>query len=300
MQLIMDALSLGSLYALVALGIGLLFGVVRVVNFAYGDIITVGAFSLILPSSQATASLFAGGLPWPLAVIVVLVAVVLVAMIAEVLVFHPLRTADGATVMIATFALGYLIQNLILSTYGGLPKIVNFWPELTRSANFFGAAVPLLQILTIGLTAVLLLALVCFLRLTRLGLEIRAASENFSMARCLGIRASRVTAIAITISACLAGIVALLLTVQTGVIGYRMGVPLMIFGFIATVLGGMGSLLGSVIGGMLLGVITVLAQVLLPEELRGFRDAVVFLIIFAFLVVRPSGLIASAQKGDRI
>ena len=300
MQLVIDALSLGSLYALVALGIGLLFGVVKVVNFAYGDIITVGAFSLILPSSQATAMLFAGALPWPLVVVVVLVAVFLLAMIAEVLVFHPLRTADGATVMIATFALGYLIQNFILSTYGGLPKIVNFWPELTRSLTFLGATVPLLQVLTIALTAVLLVALMCFLRLSRLGLEIRAASENFEMARCLGIPANRVTAIAIMISACLAGIVSLLLTVQTGVIGYRMGVPLMIFGFIATVLGGMGSLLGSVIGGLLVGVITVLAQVLLPEELRGFRDAVVFFIIFAFLVARPSGLITSAQRGERI
>lgn len=300
MQLVFDALSLGSLYALVALGIGLLFGVVKVVNFAYGDLITVGAYALIVPSTQSIAQLYMGDFPWPLVVVIVTLAVTAVALICDFAIFRPLRNADGATIMIATFALGYFIQNAILIGYGGLPRIVNLWPQLTSTTELFGAQVPQLQLLTIILTACLLATFVVFLRYTTLGLEIRAAAENFPMARAMGIRAGRVTTIAIIMSAFLAALVSLILTVQTSVIGYRMGVPLMVFGFIATIIGGMGSLLGAVIGGLAVGVLTVVAQTLLPEPLRGFRDAFVFFLIFAFLVVKPKGLITSGQGGERV
>ncbi|RFB87067.1 branched-chain amino acid ABC transporter permease [Rhizobium leguminosarum bv. trifolii] len=300
MQLIFDALSLGSLYALVALGIGLLFGVVKVVNFAYGDLITVGAYSLIVPSVQSHAQLYVGDFPWPLVVVIVTLVVTGVALICDFAIFRPLRNADGATIMIATFALSYFIQNTILIEYGGLPRIVNMWPLLTSTTELFGTRVPQLQLLTIILTACLLAIFVVFLRYTTLGLEIRAAAENFPMARAMGIRAGRVTTIAIVMSAFLAALVSLILTVQTSVIGYRMGVPLMVFGFIATIIGGMGSLLGAVVGGLAVGVLTVVAQTLLPEPLRGFRDAFVFFLIFAFLVVKPKGLITSAQGGERV
>lgn len=300
MQLLFDSLSLGSLYALVGLGIGLLFGVLKVVNFAYGDLITVGAYSLILPAASATSTLFLGSAPWFVVVLGAMIVVSALALLADRLILRPLRHADPSTVMIATFALGYFLQHAILIGYGGLPRIVDFWSGLNVGYSVMGARTPLLQLITIGLTLGLLLGLIVLLRYTRIGLEIRAASENFVMARCLGIPAARVITVAIIMSAALAASVALVVTVQTGVIAYRMGVPLMIFGFIATVIGGMGSLSGAVLGGFALGVLTVLMQVLLPDDLRGFRDAIVFSIVFSFLILRPQGLFAQAAKGDRV
>jgi branched-chain amino acid transport system permease protein len=300
MQTMVDAISLGSIYALVALGIGLLFGVLKVINFAHGDFITIGAFALIVPSSHAAAQLGIGLLPWPLTIAGVAVVVVLVALASEYLVFRPLRGADSASVMIASFALGYFLQNVLLLVFGSRPKSVDLWSNLNVPLLFGGAETSLLQVLVIAVTALLIGALGCLIRFTPIGLEMRAAAENFRMARLVGVRANRVIGTAVVLSGLLATAVSLLMVVQTGVLSYQMGVPLMIFGFVATVIGGMGSLLGSALGGFAVGVMSVLAQTFLPEPARPFRDAVVFSIVFLILMIRPKGIITSGQRGERV
>jgi branched-chain amino acid transport system permease protein len=117
-----------------------------------------------------------------------------------------------------------------------------------------GVRIPALQIITIGVTMLLLLLLVLFLRYTPMGVAIRAASEDFRMARLLGVRANRVIAVAFAISGFLAAVVSLLLVAQTGVLSFHMGIPLVLFAFVATVVGGMGSLVGAVLGGFVVGV----------------------------------------------
>lgn len=300
LQVFLDALSTGSIYALVALGIGLLFGVLRIINFAHGDFITVAAFALIVPSTKAAAVLGLGAMPWPVVVIGVAVVVVAVALLSELLVFRPLRGADSATVMIASFALGYVLQNLLLLFYGSRAKAVDLWSGLNVPLTIGGATIPLLQAIIIVATGVLLAGLATLIHFSRIGLEMRAAAENFRMARLVGVRANRVIAVAVTLSALLAGVVALLMVVQTGVISYQMGLPLMIFGFVATVVGGMGSLMGAVIGGFAVGFVSVLAQTFLPDGLRPFRDAVVFSLVVLVLLVRPGGLITPGQTKERV
>ena len=151
-----------------------------------------------------------------------------------------------------------------------------------------------------GVTAVLLVALVLFLKRTSIGVQMRAAAENFQMARLLGVPANRVIAVAFAVSGLLSGTVSLLLIMQTGTLDMRMGMMPVIYAFFATVIGGMGSLPGAALGGFLVGAASVLLQSYLPTDLRPFRDAGVFTLVILTLLWRPSGLIATSANRERV
>ena len=300
-QLMVDALSLGSQYALVALGIGLIFGIMRMINFAQGDLIMLGAYALVVPTTADVAPPLIGKLP-ALALIVAIIAITAGAgILTERFAFRPLRRreADGATLLISSFAVGYLLQSIVLFVHTGRPKSVNIFADLTRQIDMGGVRVALVDVVTICVTALLLLAMVVFLRRLRWGIEIRAATEDFVMARILGVRADAVIALAFAIAGGLAGILSLLYVAKTGVLDFRMGVPLAIAGFVGTVIGGMGSLVGAVLGGLFLGVASSLLQALLPEVLRPGRDAFLYGLVIFVLLVRPQGLFAGRNAGER-
>ncbi|MGE3335438.1 MAG: branched-chain amino acid ABC transporter permease [Rhodospirillaceae bacterium] len=299
-QNIIDALSLGSLYALVALGIGLLFGILRLVNFAHGDFITVGAYALIVPSADVAAHMYVGA--WdPLVMIPAIgLIVVIVALLTDGLVFRPLRRAASTSLMIGSFAVSYVIQNGLIVIYGARPKAVDLWPALGRQLQLGDLRAPLLQVVTIGVTLALMIALSLFLKRTRYGVQMRAAAEDFRMARYLGVRANLVIGLAFAISGLLAAIVSLLFLSQTGSLATNMGVPLALFGFVAVVIGGMGSLVGAVLGGFVVGIIVTLLQAYLPPDLRSFRDAFAFGFVILILLLRPSGLIRAKALIERV
>jgi branched-chain amino acid transport system permease protein len=300
-QLMVDALSLGSQYALVALGIGLIFGIMRMINFAQGDFIMLGAYALVVPTTADVAPPLIGKLP-ALVLIVAIIAITAGAgILTERFAFRPLRRreADGATLLISSFAVGYLLQSIVLFVHTGRPKSVSIFADLTRQIDMGGVRVALVDVVTICVTALLLLAMVVFLRRLRWGIEIRAATEDFVMARILGVRADAVIALAFAIAGGLAGILSLLYVAKTGVLDFRMGVPLAIAGFVGTVIGGMGSLVGAVLGGLFLGVASSLLQALLPEVLRPGRDAFLYGLVIFVLLVRPQGLFAGRNAGER-
>jgi branched-chain amino acid transport system permease protein len=295
-----DALSLGSLYALAALGIGLLFGMLRLINFAHGDFITIGAFGLIVPSRNDTAIMAIGSLPVVLLVPAACAIVVIAALLSDRLVFRPLRTASAPTLMVASFSVGYIIQNTILVTYGARPKTIDLWSSLGEQLHFGAVRVPRLGVVTIGVTLVLLAALTAFLKRTRYGVQIRAAAEDFLMARYLGVRANLAIGVAFALSGVLAAIVSLLFVSETGTLTNVMGVPLMLYAFIATVVGGMGSLVGAVVGGYTVGFLGVMLQAYLPDGLRSFRDAFVFATVIFVLLLRPAGIIPTKALVQRV
>jgi branched-chain amino acid transport system permease protein len=300
LQNLVDALSLGSLYALAALGVGLLFGILRLVNFAHGDFITIGAYALIVPSAEVTAQLFIGNWNWALLIPAIVLIVVVAALISDALVFRPLRRATAPTLMIASFAVSYVIQNGILMLYGARPKAANLWSGLDQAVLIGQLRVPLLQVVTIGVTLLLMVALTVFLKRTAYGVMMRAAAEDFRMAQYLGVRGNLVIGIAFAISGILAAAVSLLYLSQTGTLSPTMGVPLALFAFVATVIGGMGSLLGAVVGGFLVGIVVVMLQAYLPEELRVFRDAFAFAFVILILLVRPSGIVPTRAFIERV
>lgn len=301
-QLLVDAMSLGSVYALVALGIGLIFGVMRMINFAHGDLIMLGAYALVVPTAADVAPPFIGKWPGIALVLAITGIVAFAALLTERFAFRPLRRrdVDGATLLISSFAISYLLQSIVLFVHTGRPKSVSIFPQLTQQVEIAGIRVALVDVVTIAVTALLLVALVLFLRRARPGLEVRAAAEDFTMARLLGVKADRVIALAFALSGGLAGVVSILYVSKTGVLDFQMGVPLAVAGFVGTVIGGMGSLLGAVLGGFFLGVASTLLQALLPEALRPARDAFLYSLVILVLVFRPQGLFAPRTTGERI
>jgi branched-chain amino acid transport system permease protein len=289
-QILVDAVSVGSLYALTALGIGLIFGVMRLINFAHGELITLAAYAL----------LGLAGMPVPVMIFGAIAVAVVLALITERAAFRPLRSADPTTLLISSFAVSFFLQKLLILVVGSRLKGLNFLPELARQTELFGIRLQLLQIVTIVVGIVLLVALTWFLKATRLGLHMRAAAEDFRMARVLGVRANSVIAMAFALSGLLAAAVSCLIVVQTGVVQPRMGVQLVIIAFVGTVIGGLGSLPGAALGGFLVGAGSILLQALLPPDLRAFREAFVFLAVIGILLFRPQGLIPARGLRERI
>ncbi len=300
LQILFDALSLGSLYALGALGIALIFGVMRLVNFAHGDYISFCVFAMLWPSIDAAAIVFAGQLPTIILIPLILGMGAGLSVLSEILVFRRFRNANPATMMIASFALGFVIKYFLLMLYSSRPKSIDLWSNLSQQVEIFGARIPPLQVITIVVTIVILLALTAFLRRTRYGLEMRAAAENFTMARMLGVRANLVIMLAFAVSGMLAAAIGLILVTQTGTVDINMGANLMLVAFVATVIGGLGSLPGAVLAGYLIGAATVIMQVFLPPDARPFRDAFVYAAVIAMLIWRPNGLFSSNAAKQRV
>lgn len=300
LQQLIDALSLGSLYALAALAIGMIFGVMRLVNFAHGSYIIVCAFLLLLPGAGGTAYLFLGQLPGFILVPLIILLGAAVAALSEVLLFRHLRGADPTTMLIASFALAAGVQNLLLMAYGSRPLGVELWPELTHPITLAGIQIPVLQIVIIAATGASLISLTLFLRYTTFGIALRASAENFAMARVLGVPANKIILIAFAISGALAALTSLLMLPQTGLADLRMADNLLLVAFVATVVGGLGNLVGAVASAYLIGFVAVFLQTLLPLEVRPFRDAFVYAFVIGILIFRPRGLFALRGTRERV
>lgn len=299
-QTVIDAAALGSLYALAALAIGFVFGIMRLVNFAQGDYITIGAYSLIVPGASAAPALLFGALPVPLMLAATIATVALVAVLTERIAFRPLRQTNPATLLVSSFAVSYFLQHLVMLFYSSRPKSVDISHGLNEAVSVGALRLQGTQIFSILLCAFLLASMLIFLRRTTMGIQMRAAAENFQMARLVGVRANRVIAAAFAISGLLSAAVSLLFVMQTGTLDIHMGTLPVIYAFFATVIGGMGSLGGAVLGGFIVGCFSVLLQAYLPADLRPFRDAGVFGLVILMLLARPNGLIANSTNRERV
>lgn len=289
-QSLVDALALGSLYALIALGVAVIYTVMGMMNFAQGEFIMLPAYVLYVLA----------GLPFAAAVGAALATGIAIAVVAERVAFRPVRNTDLAAQLVTSLAVATILQSSVNAAADARAQSVAAPPLLSESSQIGALSVPNLEILTLGLTAVVLGALGWLLYRTRIGLEMRAAAENFEMARLLGVRADRVIAIAFAISGALAAMVGVLIVMQTGQVSPTMGLTPVLVGFIAVVIGGFGRIFGAAVGGLLLGVLSSLLGTYLPDGLVPFRDAIVFAVPIAILVVRPQGLLGSATGEARV
>ena len=289
-QNIIDGISVGSLYALTALGIGLIFGVMRLINVAHGELITFMGYTMLLFITQSVV----------LAIVCGMIAVIILALVTERVAFRPLRGADPATLLVASFAVSFFLQKMLALVIGSKPKGIDVLPGLDQQVIVFGVRFLLLKLVTIAVVAVMLVVLTWFLKRTRFGLEMRAAAENFRMAQLLGVRGNRVIAMAFALSAVLAAIVAVLFIAQSGFLTPRMGLQLVVIAFVGTVIGGLGSLVGAAAGGFFVGATTVFLQAALPPDLRQLREAFVYLVVIIVLLLRPQGLFPAAGQRERV
>lgn len=284
-QYLFDALSIGGIYALVALGLALLFSVMGLVNFAYGEFIMVGGYTLLAVRD----------LPWVLAITITLLVVVIVSLLTDLVAFRPLRGAELSTLMITSFGISFGLQNLIRMIAGSRARGLDIPTELAEVFTIGGIRIPRMQIVIAIVTALLLTCLALLLKKTTLGIQLRAAAEDFEMARLLGVRASWTIASAFAITGLIAGVVSLLLVARTGAVFPSMGLEPLLIAFVAVVLGGLGSLWGAVAGGLVLGLVTGFLQALLPVDLAPYRTAFLFGVVVLVLLVRGQGLFGRAR-----
>jgi branched-chain amino acid transport system permease protein len=289
-QQVVSALSLGTTYAIYALGLAVVFSIGRVINFAHGELITVAAWMVYALSSVV----------WPVAALAALLAAAIVAVLIERLAVRPMRGADPTTVLAATFAMSILVQNVILIVSGSEPRGVSFGSSLVKPVRIGELAIPAVEIVNLVVGATLLLGVTLFLTRTPLGIQIRAAGADLAMARALGVRVSRVTLVAFILSGLLAGVASLLLVVQRGTVNFSLGQQPLLIAFIAIVLGGMGSLVGAVSGGLILGIVTVVLQVVLPDSAAPYRDAFVYALVILLLLTRPQGIMGRDALSERV
>jgi branched-chain amino acid transport system permease protein len=289
MQVALNALGLGALYALMAVGIGLVFGVLRLVNFAYGQLIMAGAFSLAVTSEHG----------WPdwASLLTCVAVVVLLSLLMEVAVFRPLRGSSPATMLVATFAVAFLLQAIALLKFGSLGKIATIYPGLFDPVADSGrfATVRWITIVAIVLGVVALGGLTLLLERTSIGLHMRAAAADFETARLLGVNANRVITLAVLLSGVLAATVSVILVVQTPLVVPSFALRDTIIVLVGVVVGGMDRLWTATLGGFSIGVATSLLTDKLPTDATVYVDSFVFLAVIAVLLLRPNGLFAPAS-----
>lgn len=289
-QNLIDALALGSLYALIALGVAVVYTVMGMMNFAQGEFIMLPAYALYVLA----------GLPFVAALGAALATGVLIAVLAERVAFRPVRNADLAAQLVTSLAVATILQNVVSVAVDARAQSVATPAFFGESSNIGGISVPNLEFVTLGLTAIVIAGLGWLLYRTRAGLAMRAAAENFEMARLLGVRANRVIAISFAISGALAAVVGVLIVMQTGQVSPTMGLTPILVGFVAVVIGGFGRIFGAVIGGMVLGILSAMLGAYLPDGLVPFRDAIVFTFPVVILIFRPHGLLGGEIGKARV
>ncbi|HEY7380507.1 MAG TPA: branched-chain amino acid ABC transporter permease [Gaiella sp.] len=286
-QTIVDAVGLGSVYALMAVGIGLVFGVLRLINFAYGQVVMAGAYTLAF-TSQAD---------WPtwLGVATCFGVTVALSLLLERLVFRPLRTATPVVMLVTTFAVAFLLQNVALlvdvndDTIGEPAASV---ASLNQAVTVWGVDVRKVTIVAVVAAAALLAALALLLTRTRIGLQMRAAATDFRTARLLGVRANTVIGFAVLLSGVIAGVVAVILTVQIPLVQPSFALNETIVVLVGVVVGGIDRLWTATLGGFAIGFATGVINGALPTDKTVFLPSAVFTLVILVLLLRPAGLFA--------
>jgi branched-chain amino acid transport system permease protein len=297
-QALIDAVGLGAVYALIAVGIGLVFGVLRLINFAYGQLIMLAAYALAFTDSWPDAASIA------LAVLVAVVASLLMERIA----FRPLRTANPATMLVATFAIAYLLQNVALIQYayrqqGGLGDPVGTLSKLNEAVTIGSLHIRWSTFLAIGAGIVALGGLALLLNRTSIGLQMRAASLDFRTARLLGVKADTVIMAAVAVAGVLAAVAAVILSITSVLVNQTTGLNETIVVLVGVVAGGIDRLASATLGGFAIGFAISLVGVELPNSGTApftsnvYLPSVIYLAVIVSLLLRPQGLFARPGQG---
>ncbi len=284
-QTIVDAVGLGAVYALMAVGIGLVFGVLRLVNFAYGQLVMAGAYTLAFTSA------------WPAAASIAACFVVVVALslAMERTVFRPLRSASPAVMLVTTFALAFMLQAIALLfdvRDGTIGEPASSLAQLNQAVEVAGVDVRKITIVAVLVAAAALGLLALVLVRTTTGLHMRAAAADFSTARLLGVRANRVIGLAVLLSGLLAATVAVILTVQSPLVTPDFALRETIVVLVGVVVGGIDRLWTATLGGFTIGFATGVINGALPTDKTVFLPSAVFALVILVLLLRPGGLFA--------
>ena len=284
MQQLINGLSLGAIYALIALGYTMVYGIAQLINFAHGDIIMVGSYLVLILLNQ--------GIVLPIAIAVSIFGCVILGVVIEKIAYKPLRHASRISLLITAIGVSYLLQNLCQLIMGAnpmsFPTIITMAPiklgPLTITGN---------MAITLGVSIVLMVALYQFVKKTKLGKAMRATSEDSEAASLMGINVNKTISITFAIGSALAAIAGILWASNYPQIKPTMGSLPGIKAFIAAVIGGIGIIPGAVLGGFILGIVETFTKAYLSTQ---FADGLVFIILILMLVFKPNGILGKNVK----
>jgi len=287
---LVNGLRLGSVYAIIAVGYSIVYGILRLINFAHGDIMTIGVYMMLLLMNSL-------GLPlWSVVLISVVISVV-VGVLIERLAYRPLRTATEEATLISSLAVSTLLQNLLQMIFTPQKRPFNL-PEFFTELHDFGVVqMSTMNIITFIAVIIIVIALTLVVQKTKIGTAMRACSENLSAARLMGINPNKVIVFAFAVGSGLAAIAGFMLAGEYKTIDPLMGFVPGLKAFCAAVVGGIGSLYGAVLGGIIIGVVEMLFAGLMPTSITAYRDAFVFFMLIVVLLVRPNGLLGHSERG---
>lgn len=283
MQFLANGIMVGSLYALIAIGYTMVYGILRLINFAHGDIFMMAAYF-------ACFGVAAFKLPWYVAFLMVIVATMLLGIVIERTAYRPLRDAPKTSLLISAIGVSFFLENLATFLFSGKPKAFPTFEWMTMPIQVGKVSIQMLHIVVPAVTFGLLILLLLLLNHTKIGMAMRAVSVDYEIAKVMGIRINKVIATTFAIGSGLAAIGAILWGMKYPQVQPMMGVMPGLKCFIAAVIGGIGNVKGAVLGGFILGLTEVLLVAFFPA-LTGYRDAIAFILLIMILLVRPRGLL---------
>ncbi|MCI6647799.1 MAG: branched-chain amino acid ABC transporter permease [Oscillospiraceae bacterium] len=275
---LLAGISVGGQYALIAIGYTMVYGILRLINFAHGDVFMIAGLVMVYSSAS---------LPMYIAIPLVLIATMILGFVIERVAYRPLRSAPRMSVMISAIGVSYLLQNCALYFTGGLPQTYPAIPWLSRSVNVLGATTKMVTVVTPVLTLVLVIVLVMVIKYTKIGMAMRAVSKDFETAQLMGIKIISVLSMTFVIGCFLAAVGSLLyFTNYPSVIPTSGSMP-GLKAFVAAVFGGIGSIPGAVIGAFIIGICENIIKAL---GWTTFSDAFTFVLLIVVLLIRPTGI----------
>lgn len=287
LQQLANGISLGSLYALLAIGYTMVYGILRLTNFAHGEIFMIGSFLAFYGVAFTS-------LPWWLIFTVTSIITGLLGVLLERVAYKPLRSSAIINMMISAIGASYLLQNLGVLVFGGRPKAFPIPSILRKAVNIGGVSVSSISLIIPGVTIVLLIILTYVLQKTKTGMAMRALSMDQEAANLMGINIDLIISITFFIGSFLAGVGGVMWSIKYPQIQPLMGVTPGIKCFIVAVIGGIGSISGAVLGGYILGLGEILLIAFLPN-LTGYRDAFAFVLLIITLLIKPTGIMGKKE-----
>lgn len=276
---LLSGISVGGQYALIAVGYTMVYGILRLINFAHGDVFMVAGLMMVYAVTW---------MPLWLAVPFVIVMTVVLGFVIERVAYKPLRSAPRMSVMISAIGVSYLLQNLALYVTGGLNKNYPTIPWISDTVSVFGATTKMVTLATPVLTLVLVVLLVLLINHTKIGMAMRAVAKDFETSTLMGIKINNVISMTFIIGSFLAAIGSMLFFTNYPGVTPTVGAMPGLKAFVAAVFGGIGSIPGAFLGGILLGIIEALAKAYISTQLA---NSIVFAVLIVVLLVKPAGLL---------
>jgi branched-chain amino acid transport system permease protein len=291
-QQFLNALSLGSIYALITIGLAMVFSILRLINFAHGDLMMIGSYAILI--------IWEAGAPTWVAILAGVIIGGIAGIVMERVCYRPLRGSAEMTTLLTSFAVVVLLENGAILLFGPNTRpfsILNFsHPTFT----IYSSLISKIDVITVVLTLIILILTALFIKKTSIGISMRAVADDLTASHLVGIPLNRVIVSAFFIGSLFAGLAGLLWSARAGKIYPLMGFIPVVKAFVAAVIGGFGSIAGAVIGGYVLGFAEVSFMALLPANVQGYRDAFVFVLLIFILILRPQGILGAKAMDRRI